>query len=317
MTSNIKLKRSAIPGKIPTVSQLELGEFAVNTYDGRLYTKKNVDGVESIIKFQGISGNEALVILDTFTGNSSTTTFTLSRIPLRKEDVFITINGVSQHVSEYSLVGNSLTFTEAPALNDLIEVRALILIPADVAVRDYQTYVYNADSSTVFTGEDVNGRILTYDFDKIEVYVNGVRLVNILDYTATSGSSVTVLEPVTGVVEIVSLSKATFASDTQPKAITTSLTTTTANQVADTFDAGVYRTAKYVVQVSSGSNYHSVEILLLHDGTTVYITEYATLYTNTRLATFDGDINQGLVRLLITPTLNNSTVKIQRISIGV
>lgn len=38
--STIKLKRSAQPGKIPTTSQLDLGELAINTYDGNIFIKK-------------------------------------------------------------------------------------------------------------------------------------------------------------------------------------------------------------------------------------------------------------------------------------
>ena len=38
----IKLKRSAVAGKIPTPNQLPLGEVALNTYDGYLYASKNV-----------------------------------------------------------------------------------------------------------------------------------------------------------------------------------------------------------------------------------------------------------------------------------
>lgn len=38
----IKLKRSAVAGKIPTPDQLPLGEVALNTYDGYLYASKNV-----------------------------------------------------------------------------------------------------------------------------------------------------------------------------------------------------------------------------------------------------------------------------------
>lgn len=38
----IKLKRSAVSGKIPTANDLPLGELALNTYDGRLYASKNV-----------------------------------------------------------------------------------------------------------------------------------------------------------------------------------------------------------------------------------------------------------------------------------
>jgi hypothetical protein len=50
--SNIKSKRSAIPGRVPTIDQLELGELALNTFDGRLFLKKNSDGVEEIVTLQ-------------------------------------------------------------------------------------------------------------------------------------------------------------------------------------------------------------------------------------------------------------------------
>lgn len=43
-TSGITLKRSAVPGKVPTTANLSLGELALNTHDGILYFKKD-DGV--------------------------------------------------------------------------------------------------------------------------------------------------------------------------------------------------------------------------------------------------------------------------------
>ena len=51
MTTTIKLRRSSTPGSIPTVGQLSFGEVAVNTYDGKLYIKKDVSGIESIVEF--------------------------------------------------------------------------------------------------------------------------------------------------------------------------------------------------------------------------------------------------------------------------
>lgn len=54
MANTIKIKRSSVSGKVPTTSQLELGELAVNTYDGKLYTKKD-DGTVSIVEI-GSSG---------------------------------------------------------------------------------------------------------------------------------------------------------------------------------------------------------------------------------------------------------------------
>ena len=40
MANTVRLKRSAVQGKAPVVGDLSLGELAVNTYDGKLYMKK-------------------------------------------------------------------------------------------------------------------------------------------------------------------------------------------------------------------------------------------------------------------------------------
>lgn len=52
MPSNtaIQHKRSSVPGKIPTVNQLVDGELSVNTHDGRIYFRKNANGVMSIVE---------------------------------------------------------------------------------------------------------------------------------------------------------------------------------------------------------------------------------------------------------------------------
>lgn len=53
----IKLKRSAVASKVPTTADLELGELAVNTYDGKLFIKKD-NGTASIVEI-GASGSVA------------------------------------------------------------------------------------------------------------------------------------------------------------------------------------------------------------------------------------------------------------------
>lgn len=50
MANTIQLRRSATANAVPTTAQLALGELAINTYDGKLYLKKNVSGTESIIQ---------------------------------------------------------------------------------------------------------------------------------------------------------------------------------------------------------------------------------------------------------------------------
>lgn len=49
MANTIKIRRSATQGAVPTTGQLQLGELALNTYDGKLYTKKD-NGTESIVE---------------------------------------------------------------------------------------------------------------------------------------------------------------------------------------------------------------------------------------------------------------------------
>ena len=63
MANTVRLKRSAVQGKTPTTSDLQLGELALNTYDGKLYTKKD-DGTASIVEIGagggGVSGDIAV-----------------------------------------------------------------------------------------------------------------------------------------------------------------------------------------------------------------------------------------------------------------
>ena len=67
--------------------------------------------------------------LDNFTGNGSTTDFTLSHIPANNESIIVTVNGVVQHPTDkngtraYSLDASVLAFTAAPANGDEIQVR--------------------------------------------------------------------------------------------------------------------------------------------------------------------------------------------------
>ncbi len=102
-------------------------------------------------------------------------------------------------------------------------------------------------------------------------------------------------------------------SDVQYFSNTVAITTNT-QQVIDTFTTSSWRTAKYTVQISeSSTNYHSTDILLIHDGSTVHKVEYAVVTTTGELGIFDADINTGSVRLLFTATdATNKTLKVVR-----
>lgn len=51
MANTYKHKQSSVAGKTPVTGQMTLGEIAVNTTDGKLFTKKSVSGTETVESF--------------------------------------------------------------------------------------------------------------------------------------------------------------------------------------------------------------------------------------------------------------------------
>lgn len=319
MSNKIVFKRSAVAGKVPALADLALGEIALNTYDGRAYIRKD-DGIASVIQI-GLATADLTIQSNLFTGTGSQTDFTLSRIPTSDEYIFITINGIIQETNTYSFVGSTLSFSTAPDLADSIEVRVLYGNSSSISLKDYKKYVYNiTTNTTTIVGADSNGITLAYDVGYVDVYQNGIRLVLGDDFTATNGTSIVLTTAAvnTDTIEVVSYGRA-YIIDNSDNVISnsTALTTTTTNQVVDSFDLGIYSTAKYIVQAKYSTSIHSTEIMVMHDGTNVYIHEYGTMYSGSSLGTFSADISSGLVRLLFSPTNINTTVKSKRMQISI
>tara|TARA_E500000331_G_scaffold358220_1_gene423479 strand:+ start:9624 stop:12086 length:2463 start_codon:yes stop_codon:yes gene_type:complete len=64
MANTFKLKRSSVQNRVPTTSDLDLGELAWNSYDGKLYGKKD-DGTAAVVEIGASSGGIASVVADT------------------------------------------------------------------------------------------------------------------------------------------------------------------------------------------------------------------------------------------------------------
>tara|TARA_Y100001937_G_scaffold93524_1_gene126678 strand:+ start:13506 stop:16829 length:3324 start_codon:yes stop_codon:yes gene_type:complete len=269
----------------------------------------------------GSGSNVAVDVgVDTFNGDSSTTAFTLTSEPTTDQNVIVTINGVSQHIDAYSLSGKTLTLSAAPITGDVIEARTIT--GTNVSVRDHKDYIYQPNPATLsFSGSDINGDVLSYDVGKLEVFYNGSRLTPGLDFAATNGTSVTLLSDFNAdsndTIVISSFSKASLI-DRGVAPGSASGGAAGAQYVADTYSAASFRTSKYLVElaIDSDNKYHATELLLTHDGTTVFMSQYGHVTSDSSLGEFDADINSGNVRLLVTPSLNNTTIKTQRITIG-
>ena len=85
-------------------------------------------------------------------------------------------------------------------------------------------------------------------------------------------------------------------------------TTSTTQTAVASISASTHRSVEFLVQATEGTNYHVIKVLVIHDGTTAYNTQYGEMFTNTSVFSLDADISGGNIRLLGTSASANSTV---------
>jgi hypothetical protein len=133
----------------------------------------------------GSSPSQVAFLVDTFSGNGSTTAFTTSVAPANTASVLVAISGVLQDPSTYSVSGTTLTFSAAPPTGTgNISARYLGIPASGVTTTAYRTVTnFTATSGqTTFTPP-------SYTVGFINVYRNGV-LLGTADYTASNGTTV-------------------------------------------------------------------------------------------------------------------------------
>ena len=126
MAQTLKLKRSAVSGNAPSTGDLALGEIAINTYDGKIFIKKD-DGTQSIVTFEaGGSSNAGTIEEDSFTGNGNTTGFTLTTAPSSEENLLVFIDATFQNRDSFTISGTTITFDTAPDTGSSVRVYHVI-----------------------------------------------------------------------------------------------------------------------------------------------------------------------------------------------
>jgi hypothetical protein len=97
---------------------------------------------------------------------------------------------------------------------------------------------------------------------------------------------------------------------------TNTVTTSSSGQVVlDKFPITQLASTKYFVQANNSTNYQTTEIVLVQDGTNVWLTEYGSIQTGPSLGTFTADISGGDVRLLFTAVNSINTIRSVRYGI--
>jgi hypothetical protein len=81
MSNTILIKRNSTTGKVPATTSLASGELALNTYDGNLFFKKTVSGVDSIVTLTqytqgtGVTINNSTISIGQDVSTSASPTF--------------------------------------------------------------------------------------------------------------------------------------------------------------------------------------------------------------------------------------------------
>ena len=117
---------------------------------------------------------------DAFTGDGSTTAFTLTETPTVANSVMVFVDGILQKTStNYSISGATLTFTSAPDASSEIEAKHMGLRGVVRRGPDYQYDAFTGDGSTVAFNLSNSGVPTNSAF----VFYNGVALKPTSDYS--------------------------------------------------------------------------------------------------------------------------------------
>ena len=139
------------------------------------------------MSYIGAQPTTVAFLTDQFSGNGTTTVFTMQVAPASTSSILINITGVTQDPTTYSIVGTTLTFSAAPPSGtNNISVRYLGIPASGVTTTAYRTV-----TNFTATAGQTSFSVPSYTVGYIDVFRNGVRLVNAgSDFVATTGTTV-------------------------------------------------------------------------------------------------------------------------------
>ena len=195
----IRIRRSATPNKVPETSQLQLGELAINTFDGKLYLERDQtggSGIATVIAVNPWSVGVGTLAYDTFFNagnvgiNSSSPGFTLDvggdinfTGNLRQNGALFTAGiGIQSGGNVIVASGATILNFTGTAVSTITESGGVV----EVNVKAGQ-FTKSTSNFTASAGQTTFN--VTYTPGFVDVYVNGVRLTA-SEFTATNGTSV-------------------------------------------------------------------------------------------------------------------------------
>jgi len=189
----------------------------------------------------------------------------------------VSINGVVQFpVLAYSVSGTTLTFTEAPAINDVIDVRI---------------FTTTTTITTLSSGNGLNQFIADN---------TGASM-----WSGTSSTIEQVLLDTNGNFNFLNGNHVTYNQTA------VNIPATATPYVIDTFSQSSYTTGKYTIQAKVGStNFETYEAHVITDGAgNAYISTFGIVNNGTNFGSISANVVSGNVRVYYTSTIAQANVK--------
>ena len=216
-----------------------------------------------------------------------------------------------------STVQSASTNTGALVVNGGVGIGGNLNVGGSSTLNSLTATTFTATSSNIIGNETVGGLFTVTNTTDSSLTTNG-------SIVTAGGVGVAKAMTVGGTITIgSSISSSTvaaiFSNNSLYSSFTSNIISTNTKQNLDSYASGTYRTAKYVVQIvdTTGNKVHIEEILVFHDGTYVYMSEYGITTNTGELGTFDATIGGGLITLNFTPnyTPGAMTIKVVRTAI--
>lgn len=328
MSSTIKIKRSAVEGKTPTTGQLELGEIALNTYDGKLYFKKSVNAVETIVALQESTSNTLTIDSSGFTNSSA------NNIAAVLDDLDTAINNIlanvltkdnstyyaptaayhpatKAYVDAQVAQSTQVDDTVYSAVTNSTNTRILSTAPITKTIRYYvqavheDGYVYASEINILYDNNDIyvseHSIINTYGADLINF--SAILLGNEITLTATPKVSDQItIRFIRNILE--DFPEIGLTEDTAATAIS-----------SVPFSGTNFVHYEVVAQNTSNDDLEKVNIVLLTDGTDLYETGKNIIRSSVDpVSSYSVAVNSGYINLLATsPDSNQRVYRVARI----
>jgi len=166
MASPIKIKRSSVAGKVPTTSDLDLGELGVNTNDGKLFLKKD-DGTAAIVEV-GAGGSGTATQITVADETSDTSCFPVfvtngGTQPPKCDFTNFQYNSSTGNLTATSFTGSAsgLTGIQLTTADETSDTTCFPVFVTDGGTQDpkcdYSNFSYNSSTgnltATKFTGD--------------------------------------------------------------------------------------------------------------------------------------------------------------------